>query len=254
MANLKRWIDRARQAAEEHLPPDVVEAGKKLRSTVVDRAPASVRDAIERYVPESQPPTASADESQAGTAEDPDDAPVVIYATLAEAESVGRIREIFARNDVHVREVDLEAIPQMARQIAQDTNVFVPPYVFIGGRFWGAEFDVLSLESEGDLLKVVEGRLGEISEEARRIGHVHESFSDALTKENIIERLRRGHILCIDDLDCWYESDKNGERFFYQGGVEPIERLAEVAAQIERAAETDELDAQWRFEPEVSLN
>ena len=142
----------------------------------------------------------------------------------------------------------------MGRQIAGDTKVYVPPYVFIDGRFWGAEFDILSLEDSGDLHKVVEGRLDEISDEAKRIGHVHESFSDALTPENIVDRLRRGHILCIDDLDCWYEHDKNGERFFYQGGVHPIERLEAVAREIAEAAEAEQIEAQWRFEPEFSLN
>jgi glutaredoxin len=254
MSNLKRLIDRARQAAEDHLPQDVVEAGRKLRTTVVEHAPPTVREAIERYVPEDERGDVHESAAAAASPEgDPDDAPVVIYATLAERESVENIRKIFARNDVHVREVDLEAIPKMARQIAQDTNVFVPPYVFIGGRFWGAEFDIVSLEADGDLLKVVEGRLDEISEGARRIGHVHESFSDALTPENIVDRLRRGHILCIDELDCWFEEDKKSARLYYQGQVHDGERLGAIAEEIAAAADAEEIEAQWRFEPEVMI-
>jgi glutaredoxin len=231
----------------------MLDAGRRLRDRVVERAPASVRDAIERYVPAAPPsaPSGGAPPEQ----EDPEDAAVIVYATLAEADSVRNIRAIFARHDIRVREVDLESIPKVARQIAQVTNVFVPPYVFIAGRFWGAEFDMLSLEAEGDLVKVVEGRLDQISEEARRIGRVRESFSDALSPENILDRLRRGHILCIDDLDCWYEQDKDGERFFYQGAPRPVADMAAVAHEIAQAAEADaEIDAQWRFEPEVRMN
>ncbi len=251
MPDLKRWIDRAREAAEEHLPGDVLAAGRRLRSTVVEHAPAPVRDAIERYVPAHAGAEAADDDS--AVEQDPEEAPVIIYATTKEAESVARIREIFARNDIRVREVDLEAIPKMARQIAGDTKVFVPPYVYIGGRFWGAEFDILSLDAEGDLLKVTEGRLDEISDEARRIGHVHESFSDALTRENVLDRLKRGHILCIDDLDCWYERDKAGERFYYQGRPHPIDLMDQVADEIAEAAEDEDIDARWRLEPEVQL-
>jgi glutaredoxin len=250
MPRLKKWIDRARDAAESRLPEEVIDAGRKLRDTVVERTPDRVRDVIEQYAGAPEDGAPVPDE---GSEEDPDDSAVIIYATLEEADSVKRIREVFVRNDIHVREVDLAAQPKMARQIAQKTNVFVPPYVFIGGRFWGAEFDIITLEAEGDLHKVVEGRLDEIGDQAKRIGHVHESFSDALTVENIIDRLKQGHILCIDELDCWFEPDKDGGRLFYQGAPHGGDELDTIAAEIQRAAEADEIDAQWRFEPEVNL-
>lgn len=263
MARFKNLIARARDAAQSHLPDEVLEAGRKIRNTVVEHAPDSVKDAIERYAPEetdpaeqpeSEGPVPDADQHPLSDPDDPDDARVIVYATLEERESVDRIRAVFAKHDIRVREIDLAAQPKMARQIAGDTGVFVPPYVFIGGRFWGAEFDIISLDSDGDLMKVVEGRLDEISESAKRIGHVHESFSDALTAENIIERLKLGHILCVDDLDCWYETDKDGERLFYQGAPRPAEDLQAVAEEIAQGAEQDELSAQWRFDVEVHLH
>ena len=259
MARFKNLIDKARDAAQSHLPDEVLEAGRKLRNTVVEHAPDSVRDAIERYAPENpepepEPGLEAKDPHPLSDPEDPDDARVIVYATLEEREAVDRIRGVFAKHDVRVREIDLAAQPKMARQIAGDTGVFVPPYVFIGGRFWGAEFDIISLDADGDLMKVVEGRLDEISESARRIGHVHESFSDALTAENIIERLKLGHILCVDDLDCWYEHDKDGERLFYQGAPRAAEDLPAVAEEIAQAAEQDQVSAQWRFEVEVHLH
>lgn len=273
MPRLKRWIDRAREAAHTRLPEDVLDAGRRIRNSVAEHAPAPVRDAIERYVPEhapepeserTEPSTAATPAGDAprsptpkthdqATIDDDNGPGVVVYATSAEAESVANIRAVFAKHDIHVREIDLATQPKYARQIAGDTGVFVPPYVYIGGRFWGDEFDIIAIDAEGDLVKIVEGRTDEIGETARRIGHVHESFSDALTVENIIERLRAGHILCVDDLDCWLESDSDGERLFYQGAPHPGSELERVADEISTQAESGELEAQWRFEPEVAI-
>jgi hypothetical protein len=205
------------------------------------------RDAVERRLPGAPEP------SRKATPKPPPEEPaVVVYATLAEAEAVARIKAIFARHDAIVRQIDLATEPKVARQIAQDTGVFVPPYVFVGGRFWGAEYDVLSLDESGDLPKILHGRLSELSAQARRIGRVRESFSDAMTSENILDRLRRGHILCVDDLDCWFEPDEGEGRLYYEGGAHPGSELPALAERVAAAIEAG-AEAAWRFEPEIKL-
>jgi glutaredoxin len=320
---LKDLLDRARRIAEEHLPEDVLDAGRKLGRTVAAHAPAPLAEVI-HYVtgePESEPkpekteagepgtaerepavhapaasePTAPAaservaaervateglDEASAPTApsavaavrrEDPaavlervrakaerglkpEDRLVVVYSTPDEDEDVQAILGILASVEAEVRQSDLRREPQTARQLAKLTGVMVPPYVFINGRHWGNRYDLESLAASGDLPLVVANRLDEISEEARRLGRVHESWSDEISVENILARWKRGHILCVDDLDSWYEVDReHGERFYYQGGPHPVEDMPAVAEEIVRAVQAEEFEAVWQLEPSVQL-
>jgi glutaredoxin len=184
----------------------------------------------------------------------PEDRLVVVYATPAEDEEVRAIMAILSTIEAEVRHNDLRREPQTARQLAKLTGVMVPPYVFINGRHWGNRYDLESLAAWGDLPLVVANLLDEISPEARRMGRVHESFSDEISVDNILTRWRLGHILCVDDLDSWYEVDRDQEeRFFYQGGPHPAEEMPAVAAEIVRAVEAGELEAVWQLEPSVHL-
>ena len=47
----KDLLSKARKAAREHLPEEVVAAGKKLRDTVVEHAPEPLAEVIDEYVP-----------------------------------------------------------------------------------------------------------------------------------------------------------------------------------------------------------
>ena len=47
---LKRLLDKARKAAEERLPADVLEAGRRLRDRILEHAPEPVAEAVARYV------------------------------------------------------------------------------------------------------------------------------------------------------------------------------------------------------------
>ena len=184
----------------------------------------------------------------------PEDRLVVVYATPAEGEEVQAIMAILSSIEAEVRQNDLRREPQTARQLAELTGVMVPPYVFINGRHWGNRYDLESLAAWGDLPLVVANRLDEISAEARRLGRVHESFSDEISVENILARWKLGHILCVDDLDSWYEVGRDhDERFFYQGGPHPVAEMPSVAAEIVRAVEAGELEAVWQLEPSVHL-
>jgi glutaredoxin len=184
----------------------------------------------------------------------PEDRLVVVYATPAEDEEVRAIMAILSTIEAEVRHNDLRREPQTARQLAKLTGVMVPPYVFINGRHWGNRYDLESLAAWGDLPLVVANLLDEISPEARRMGRVHESFSDEISVDNILTRWKLGHILCVDDLDSWYEVDRDQEeRFFYQGGPHPAEEMPAVAAEIVRAVEAGELEAVWQLEPSVHL-
>jgi len=346
---LKDLLDRARKLAEQHLPEDVLDAGRKLGRTVAAHAPAPLAEVIdyvigepEKGAEEAKGEAASAeaasaeaakapaeagpdpvdveaasaetvqlegaklrevmleavrahatepDAAKAGPAEPPvtkveapapasvadvrredplavlervkakaerglkpEDRLVVVYATPVEDEEVQAIMAILSTLEAEVRHNDLRREPQTARQLAKLTGVMVPPYVFINGRHWGNRYDLESLAAWGDLPLVVANRLDEISPEARRLGNVHESFSDEISVSNILGRWKLGHILCVDDLDSWYEVGRdNDERFFYQGGPHPVEDMPNVAAEIVRAVEAGELEAVWQLEPSVQL-
>jgi glutaredoxin len=360
---LKDLLDRARKIAEQHLPEDVLDAGRKLGRTVAAHAPAPLAEVIDYVIgePEKQSAAAKGEAAgseaskreaepeaaeieaaiaetvelegararaagpepeaanpktvepaaaklhaaapEAGSAETvkpegaklhaaepsaarieaptpsladvrredpaavlarvkakaerglkPEDRLVVVYATPDEDEDVRAIMETLSTIEAEVRQSDLRREPQTARQLAKLTGVMVPPYVFINGRHWGNRYDLESLAASGDLPRVVANLLDELSPEARRMGHVRESWSDELSVENILQRWKLGHILCVDDLDSWYEVDRDHqERFFYQGGPHPVDDMPAVAMEIVRAVEAGDFEAVWQLEPSVQL-
>ena len=95
----------------------------------------------------------------------------------------------------------------------------------------------------------IEGQRG-----ARRIGKIRDSWSDEISVENILARWEAGHILCVDDLDAWYEVSKDGtQHFFYEGGERPVEEMRAIAEQIVAAVEAEEIEAHWQYEPSVHV-
>lgn len=284
MSTLKNLIGRARKAAQEHLPPDVLDAGRRLRQQVERRAPAPVAQALQQLIDDDDEGADVADETAAAktTLDDgrvpesqreavddvlarvkrkaehglkPEDRLFVIYYSQETADDARAIRKLADGVDTVVREIDLgQERPQVATQLAKLTGVMVPPYVYINGKYWGGRYDIESLAATPDLQLVVANRLDEISTEARRIGNVHEAYSDEISVDNLLQRWKLGHILCVDDLDAWYEVDKDGTpRFFYQGAPHPADEMPEVAAQIVAAVEADEYEASWQLEPSVHL-
>jgi hypothetical protein len=180
---------------------------------------------------------------------------VVVYATANEAEAVADIKRSLAGIETLIKDFDLAREPQTHKQIAKLSGVEVPPYVFVNGRYWGGQYEIATLAASGDLAHVVANRLDRIGAEARRIGRLHDSFSDAVTVDNIVARWRLGHILCVDDLDAWLEVGKDGvERFYYQGGERPLAELQQVAAEIAAGVEGGTMEARWLLEPEVGLH
>jgi HAMP domain-containing protein len=185
----------------------------------------------------------------------PEDRVVVVYFTQEELEAVVEIRKAFEGIETTIREMDLaKEPPQTMRQLANNTGVMVPPWVYINGRYWGGQFEMTSLRACGDLELVVANRLDEIGEEAKRIGKVRESWSDEISVENILARWEQGHILCVDDLDAWYEVAKDGTpHFFYEGGERPVEDMRRIAEEIVAAALSGSIEAHWQLEPSVHV-
>lgn len=330
----KDLLDRARRVAEENLPQDVVDAGRKLGRTVAAHAPAPLAEVIHYVTGEedednadegeharakedtasaaeakpseapkpktdapsdtARPATAASEarepeptaaeeptptsKTEAGGAtssplrrEDPravldrvhekaerglkpEDRLVVIYATPEHQEDIDAIEATLEQVEAEVRHNDLRREPQTARQLAKLTGVMVPPYVFINGKHWGNRYDVEALAVSGDLELVVANRLDEISEEARRIGGIRESFSDEMTADNIVHRWKLGHILCVDDLDSWYEVDRAGEgHFYFGGGPQSVDDMRKLAQEVADAVEAEEYEAVWQLEPSVHL-
>lgn len=286
---LLRLLGRARQMAEQALPDEVKDAASRLRDRVVQSAPAPLAAAIERItartehesdgdaeitrVPASAPPEAAAAPEPAPSQRSdrasvlervharaehglkPEDTLVVIYATEREADAVESIVALFDGIETTVRVMDLDREPQTKRQLAGLTDVMVPPYVYINGRYWGGQYELTALAGDGELAAVVSNRLDELSAEARRIGKLHDSFSDDITVDNILRRWHAGHILCVDDLDAWLERDKHGhEHFYYQGGEHSPDEMPRVAAEIVASVEAGRYEAKWLFDPVVHVH
>lgn len=251
MPRLRALFDRTKE---------VLDAGRKLLGEAgrgagaSDEHEAPTTESARRHV-EERKTALSRVKAKADHGLKPEDRLVAIYATEAEAEAVAEIREALAGIDTIVREMDLaKEPPQTATQLAKLTGVMVPPYVYINGRFWGAQYEVIALRESGDLEHVVANRLDLLGEEARRIGHIHESWSDEVSVENLLARWKLGHIVSVDDLDAWYEVGKDGtEHFYYQGGPHPVEDMPRVAEEIVAAVRAGEYEVHWMLEPAVHL-
>jgi len=78
---------------------------------------------------------------------------------------------------------------------------------------------------------------------------LHEDFDEAITADNIVARLRLGHILSVDDIDCWYERGPDADRLYYDGAPRPPAELRAVAEEIEArfAAAEGQLRVEWRL-------
>lgn len=250
---LRDLLRKAQSAAERHLPESVRETGRKLAEQVQGRAPASLQRLVKNLLDEHEPET-PADHSAAEEPAPHDQTGVVVLFAYPGDAAADRIAALLSADGIAFRRMNLHEQPQAARQIARITGVMAPPYVYIRGRFWGGEGEIEGLQALGELATVVAGDLGGLSEEARRIGKLREEFDESLTADNIVARLHLGHILSLDELDCWYEPGPDGQgRFFYEGAPQPVERLSAVAAEIEARCASGELHAEWRFEPAVSL-
>lgn len=243
---LKRIVDRLAAEARDRLlgPPTAAQATTPAPTSATSTGPTreSTEDVLRRV------------KTKAEHGLKPEDSLVVIYATAAEAEDVAAIKKCFATIETQLREMDLAREPQTQRQLAKLTDVMVPPYVYINGRFWGARYDIETLALSGELAKVVANQLDGLSAEARHIGRLRDSFSDDISVENVLARWRLGHILCVDDLDSWFEVDKNGtERFFFGGGEKPVAEMQSIAETVARDVEAGEYEARWMLDPAVRV-
>lgn len=282
MPSWKRWVDRAKSYADkviEVAPAPIAAALERIvpgavapppapapappPSPTAPPAPAPAAAAPAAPTPAAAAPTAVEDpavvlarvKAKAERGLKPEDTLVVIYATDRERAGVEQIAKLFDGIDTTVRIMDLDREPQTKRQMARLTDVMVPPYVFINGRYWGGPYEMEALAGTGDLPRVVAHLLDEIGPEARRIGKLRETFSDDITVANLLERWRLGHILCVDDLDAWLETDREGrERFFYQGGERPAEQMEQIAGEVVAAVEAGTYEAHWLLDPAVRMS
>ena len=86
-----------------------------------------------------------------------------------------------------------------------------------------------------------------------RHGMVHVAFKYGFRQQRN-RQFRRGHILTLDDLDCWFETGPDGQgQLFYDGAPRPAADLEAVAAEIAARCAGGDLRATWRFEPAVSI-
>ncbi|HFE44537.1 MAG TPA: hypothetical protein ENJ18_03445 [Nannocystis exedens] len=252
----KRLVQKAQKIADRHLPEEVRESGKRIAERVLERTPLRLRNAAETFFREETGDLQSPSEAE-GRREIDEDAsePKVVVFGHPEEPATRRVWELLDGQAVAHRRMNLHDQPAAARQIAGLTGVMVPPYIYISGRYWGGEGEIISLIEVGDLEAVIAGDLDSISDESRRIGKLHQEFDDSMSAANICERLRLGHIVATHDLDCWCEADPNtGEqRIIYEGGPRPIEDLEAIAEEIAGQVDEGEIEAHWLLEPEISI-
>lgn len=271
MADWKDLLLRARRLVKDHLPDRVVDAGERVLGEVVERAPAPIKDLIEglREGQEHRQGSSAMTETERERKDEvlqrvkskaehglkPEDRLVVVYTDDVESDAVQEIRHTLEDIESELRVMDLNKEPPQTRtQLAKLTGVMVPPYVYINGRYWGAQYELITLHEIGELEAVVANRLDELSEQAKKMGNVHEAYSEDLTVENILARWKLGHILCVDDLDAWYEVDKDGtEHFYYQGGPHPVEQMQDAAEEIIKGVADEAFEAHWQLEPSVHI-
>lgn len=257
---LKDLLRRAQDAAQRHLPESVRDTGRRLVDAVLERAPQSVQERVAPLLrgDPAHAPEVSADEpvdEASAPADDPldfrDTQKRVVLFGYPEDAATDRVAALLTAEGIVFRRQNLHMQPREAMQIASMTGVMVAPYVFIHGKFWGGEGEMESLRALGELAAIVDNRLDELSPEARRIGRIKQSFDDAITVANIVDRLRRGHILRVDDLDCWYEAPRAGQpaRFFHDGAPRPEADIPDVAAEIVRRVESEGVKATWVVDP-----
>ncbi|MBL9104357.1 MAG: glutaredoxin [Myxococcales bacterium] len=257
---LKDLLRRAQDAAQRHLPESVRDTGRRLVDAVLERAPQSVQERVAPLLrgDPAHEPEASADDPVDGAsapADDPldfrDTQKRVVLFGYPEDAATDRVAALLTAEGIVFRRQNLHMQPREAMQIASMTGVMVAPYVFIHGKFWGGEGEMESLRALGELAAIVDNRLDELSPEARRIGRLKQSFDDAITVANVVDRLRRGHILRVDDLDCWYEAPRAGQpsRFFHDGAPRPEADIPDVAAEIVRRVESEGVKATWVVDP-----
>jgi len=236
--------------------------GKRIAERVLEHTPDRLKNAAEALFAEHGGAPGSsegaANEPAASVRREIDEdktEPKVVVFGYPEDPTTQRVWDLLDGQQVANRRMNLHEQPTAARQIASLTRVMVPPYVYISGRYWGGEGELVSLIAMGDLAAIVAGDLSSISEDARRIGGLHEDFDDAMTAENIIARLKLGHIVAMEDLDCWCEPNpETGEnRVIYEGTPRSIDEIGSIAAEIARLVDEDEIEARWLLEPEVHL-
>lgn len=258
---LKGLLRRAQEAANKHLPDRVLDGGRRLADAVLEHAPRAVQDVVAPLLRSSDTAVQSAASTddpggRSGLGEDEldfrDTQKRVVLFGYPEDEASNRVAALLTGAGVVFRRQNLHQQPREALQIASMTGVMVPPYIYIHGRFWGGEGEMETLLAFGDLQRVIDNKLDQLSPEARRIGKLRESFDDVLTPENILFRLGRGHILSIDGLDCWFEAGA-APRFFYDGAPRTVDEMPTVAAEIARRGESRDCETRWLFEPSVGV-
>ncbi len=255
-AMLKDLLRRAHEVAHKHLPDQVLEGSRRVVDAVLEHAPRVVQDAVTPLLPRTDltvaAPADAAVDDEASALDFRDTQRRVVLFGFPEDPATNRVAALLTGQGVTFRRQDLHQQPREAQQIAHLTGVMVPPYVYIHGRFWGGEGEMDSLCALGELQKVIDNDLDALSDEARRIGKLRPTFADTLSPDNILLRLRLGHILCVDGLDCWYESGPT-PGFFYEGAPRPVADMPAVAQEIAQRAEASDLEARWLFEPSVSV-
>ncbi len=258
---LKRLIKRAKQVAEQHVPEGIRQTGQRIANEVRERAPEGLKSAVASAV-EGVDRLLEGSSEQAPTMTEPEPEDVigeiaVVVFGYPEDPDFTELQAVLAAEEVEFRAMNLHQQPRAAQQISAVTGVMQSPYMYIHGRFWGGLGALQSLVGLGELQAVIENRIDDLSSEARRIGKIRDVFDDALTPANICERLRQGHILAIDGIDCWYEKgiSPSSARVYYDGKPHPGNDLEQVARDIaDRVAQQPQLDTKWLFEPEVDLD
>ncbi|MBI4551499.1 MAG: glutaredoxin [Candidatus Latescibacteria bacterium] len=195
----------------------------------------------------SSPDQASSASTSPGPGAVPDssDLEIAVYGTKDATRCVN-VRELLSRNGYPYRDVRVDDDLSTRAWLQRATGDDALPKVFVGARCYGGFEDIQAMISDGTFEQALHGDLAETGDEDL------ERLKEEMTVESIIELLKRGEVLTINEgsseIDVWAEPFARPPRVFYEGIPQPIEEIDAVVARIVERVEAGEITVVWKEE------
>ncbi|MBM3265648.1 MAG: glutaredoxin [candidate division Zixibacteria bacterium] len=172
----------------------------------------------------------------------PDTPEVVVYGTSEAARCVS-VRELLTRQGFVFRDIRVDDDIGTRGWLQRATGDDALPKVFVAATCYGGYEDVHVMVTDGTFRLAVEGRLAEEEDELALLKR-------ELTTESIVELLKRGEILALDEggteTDVWAEPYAKPPVVYYEGAAETMARLPEIAHNIVERVRIGEIEVRWK--------
>lgn len=174
-----------------------------------------------------------------------EDTDIVVYGSNDATRCVN-VRELLKKNNYAFRDVRVDDDLSTRGWLQRTTGDDGLPKVFIGVKCYGGFEDIHAMISDGTFQQALQGDLDESGDEEI------EQLKEAMTPEAIIELLKRGEILTIDEggseTDVWAEPFAKPPVIYYEGAPQPFEEIGQVVARILERMVAGEIEVTWKEE------